>query len=344
MTDVAAQPFGVTTPAFDRSPLDVRGLLSRPIWKELRTFLAVAKSRSFTEAAALLHTSGPTVSREVKRLESQIGAQLVISSHSGIQLTPTGRALAIDLAELDFKLHTLSSNLERERTSVAGRVTVSVTSGLAVSFVAPAVMRLNARFPDIELDLKGQISMVDFGKNLTDIMVSLTPLQRADVTSELLGTLHLIPVVSRGYVARRGVPKIGQLEHHNFLACSYYAGPPFAKWRETSESGRIAHHCEDSLAYFSLIKSGAGVGLLGNYVLIEPSLVPLDLGIHVPLPLYAAVTTDRLRSKAVAAVFEWLLTTFRDNPMFAAELLLQPTRSAPEEDFRAFFNLPTHRP
>lgn len=329
-------------PAVNRSPLDVEGLLSRPIWKELRTFLAVAKSRSFAEAALMLNTSGPTVGREVKRLESQIGAQLVVSSHSGVTLTEQGRTLALDLAELDFKLHTLSSNLRREKTDVAGTVTVSVTSGLSVAFVAPAALRLNRRYPHIAVELKDQISFVDFGNNQAEIMLSMAPLPRADVTSQLVGTLHLVPVAHRRYIEAQGVPHRSRLGQHRFLDCSYYSasGEPWSRWRALVRAGLPAHSATNSLAYYAFAKSGAGIALLGNYVLIDPDFVPIDLDLHIPIRLYLIAQTDRLRSRPVRAVFDWLTEIFAVNPMFSADLVLQPTRTAPEDDFRAFFNLP----
>ena len=336
-----ALPFDQTSSVVDRSPLDVAGLLSRPIWKELRTFLAVAKSRSFAEAAAMLHTSGPTVSREVKRLEQQLATKLVVSSHSGITLTEAGRALALQLADLDFQLHTLSSNLKRDKADVAGTVTISVTSGLSVAFVAPAVQRLNARFPHIAVDLKDQMSFVDFAKNQAEIMLSMAPLQRGDVTSREVGTLHLIPVAHRRYIETHGVPSLGRLAQHRFLQCSYYTAPGaiWDRWRDLVASGLPAHSAANSLAYYSFAKSGAGVALLGNYVLIDPDFVPIDLNVHVPIRLHLVALTDRLRAPPVRAVFDWLAELFADNPMFAGDLLLQPTHSAPENDFRAFFNL-----
>lgn len=340
-----ALPFEPTSPVVDHSPLDIAGLLSRPVWKELRTFLAVAKSRSFAEAAVMLNSSGPTVGRDVKRLEAQLSAKLVVAGHSGITLTERGRFLALALADLDAKLHTLSSDLRREKADVAGTVAISVTSGLSVAFVAPAVARLNRRFPHISVDLKDQISFVDFGKNQADIMLSMAPLPRADVTSFEVGTLHLIPVAHRQYIDAHGVPSLARLEQHRFLQCSYYTatGELWDRWRLVLEKGRVAHGCANSLAYYALAKSGAGIALLGNYVLIEPEFVPIDLNVHIPIRLYLVVSSDRLRSRPVKAVFDWLAELFTTNPMFARELTLQPTRTAPENDFRAFFNLPGGR-
>ena len=342
MTLDTAEPYERVTPELDRSPLDLEGILSLPVWKELRTFLAVAKSRSFSAAAAMLNASGPTVSRDVKRLEEQLGAQLVVSSHVGVKLTQTGHDLALHLAELDFRLFSISTSLRRERASLAGRVTISVTSGLSVAFIAPSVVRLNQRFPEIEISLKNQISIVDFHKNQADIMISAVPIRRTGITIREIGVLHFIPIASRAYLQRVGVPASrASIANHTFLQCGYYEAetPAWELWKTLSEGGRLTHSSEDTLSYYSMVKCGAGIGLLGNYVLIEPSLVPIELGIHIPLQLYAVVETDRLRSKPVSAAFDWLIEVFETNPMFGKELAVRPSKSPPEQDFRSFFNL-----
>ncbi len=342
MTLDTAEPYERVTPGLDRSPLDLEGILSLPVWKELRTFLAVAKSKSFSAAAILLNASGPTVSRDVKRLEEQLGAQLVVSSHVGVKLTPTGHDLALHLAELDFRLFSISTSLRRERASLAGRVTISVTSGLSVAFIAPSVVRLNERYPELEISLKNQISIVDFHKNQADIMVSAVPIKRTGITMREIGVLHFIPVASRSYLQRVGVPAgRASIANHTFLQCGYYEAetPAWEQWKTLSEGGRLTHSSEDTLSYYSMVKCGAGIGLLGNYVLIEPSLVPIELGIHIPLQLYAVVETDRLRSKPVSAAYDWLIEVFETNPMFGNELAVRPSKSPAEQDFRSFFNL-----
>jgi DNA-binding transcriptional LysR family regulator len=112
----------------------------------------------------------------VKRLQEQIGSQLVISTVSGVTLTETGRKLAIQVAELDFQLFALSNDLKDEMDAVTGRVAVSVTSGLAVAIVAPAVSRLNDSYPRLNLDIREQVSLVNFENTQADLMISLSPI------------------------------------------------------------------------------------------------------------------------------------------------------------------------
>src|SRR5260370_25209803 len=63
--------------------------------RHLRYFVAVAEAGSLTVAAErTLHTSQPSLSRQIRDLEDEVGAQLLRRSGRGIELTPAGRALS----------------------------------------------------------------------------------------------------------------------------------------------------------------------------------------------------------------------------------------------------------
>src|SRR5271154_6379865 len=61
--------------------------------RHLRYFVAVAEAGSMSVAAErMLHTSQPSLSRQIRDLEDEVGAQLLTRSARGIELTPAGRA------------------------------------------------------------------------------------------------------------------------------------------------------------------------------------------------------------------------------------------------------------
>jgi len=67
--------------------------------RHLRYFVAVAEAGSLTVAAARkLHTSQPSLSRQIRDLEDEVGAQLLTRRARGIELTSAGRAFSITLA------------------------------------------------------------------------------------------------------------------------------------------------------------------------------------------------------------------------------------------------------
>lgn len=91
------EPFEKEQQVYHRSTLDEPIILSGPFWAELRTFLAVAKAKSFNKAGDILGISHPTVSRQVKRLQDLMGVPLICQPHKELYLRSTVRTSLIPL-------------------------------------------------------------------------------------------------------------------------------------------------------------------------------------------------------------------------------------------------------
>ncbi|MEF2074844.1 LysR family transcriptional regulator [Consotaella aegiceratis] len=337
---VGAKPF--TQSFLNRTPLEDIRLLSGDYWDELRVFLAVAKAGSFKRAADLLGTSHPTVSRQVRRLQDVIHAQLIVPSARGVTLTRKGKVLAEKLAALDQSLFSLSSDLKSESQKLEGLVRVSITDGLGLFFLVPLLRHLSGLYPYIQVEIQSPLNVNDLRQNQTDMMVSFAPIASQDVVSRPLGTLHLIPVVTQDYVNRMGWPTASNLSRHLFIQSRLYQGdgPTWLSWNEMVAEGRVAHVCDDSVVYGMMVKAGLGIGLLGNYTMIEPSARPLDLGVHVPIPTFACALKERLNSRPVRVIFDQICENLgRSNPWFGEELVLSAAPSLVDDGIRTMFNL-----
>ena len=330
--EVSKAPFDATQKALHHSPLDDPHLQSGPFWGELRVFLAVAKAKSFSRAADELGMSQPTVSRQVRRLQDVIGSQLVVSSQNHIQLTNKGRELAETLISLDERLFEISHELRAESTEAEGLVRISVTEALAGLFIAPNLFAFSEKYPKIQLHLRNPTNLTAFRENLTDIMVSYAP-AGAGVECRSQGFVHLIPQASHSYVERHGMPTRSNLESHFFLDTEYYSAKTgvWDQWQRAVARGVVAHYCDNSYAYALMAKSGLGIALLGTYTLADPVAIPLDLDVHVTLPLYLLAMPDRLQAKPVRLVYDWLSSIFNpDSKWLAPELNLH---DLPKEAF-----------
>jgi len=307
------------------SPLDDPHILSGPFWGELRVFLAVAKAKSFNRAAEALGMSQPTVSRQVRRLQDVMGAPLVIPTQAGITLTRQGEELARSLSVLDQKLFEISHDLTAETRNAEGTVKLAGNEALAGLFIAPALVMFNEIYPKIRLQICTPHNNLDFRANHADVMISEMALQQSDVVSRQLGYLHLLPVASQLYIERYGVPTHSNLSSHCFLqtdSCARRDGI-WDSWLDLIAKGVVTHSCDNLITYSMMVRNGLGIGLVSTCALVNPMNVPLELGVHIRTPIYALASVERLGTKSVQIVFDWLSDIFGEAvPWFNAELRL----------------------
>ena len=135
---------------------------------ELRTleyFLAIAREGSLTRAAKSLHVTQPTLSRQLASLENELGQQLYVRTHSGIELTQAGEVLrgyAASIVELSEKAEDAVSLTERE---ISGPVYLGLGETRAVETLARAMGRVRAEHPGVSFKIRSG--------NTTDLMDGL---------------------------------------------------------------------------------------------------------------------------------------------------------------------------
>src|SRR5579883_427699 len=245
------QPFDPSRERLNQTPLNDPRLLSGPYWDELRTFLAVAKSRSFNRAALMLNVSQPSVSRSIRRLQGMVGSQLVLASKKGVVLTDRGKELAETLIAFDERISIISRSLSAESKEAAGIVRFSSTEAIAGLFVIPALQKFCRQYPKISLHIRNITNMVGFRENQSDIVLGFSPSQQPGVESRAVGFMHLIPFASKKYVSRYGAPTRANLADHRFVDSEYYSSRTEAwrSWRAAVEQGTTTHLCDNSYAY-----------------------------------------------------------------------------------------------
>jgi DNA-binding transcriptional LysR family regulator len=156
-------------------------------------------------------------------------------------------------------------------------------------------------------------------------MVAVRAPNRPDMVARRLGYLHMLPVACQPYIERYGVPTRSNLSSHCFVQteiCSKRGGM-WDSWLDLIEQGVVTHSCDNLLTYSLMVKYGLGIGLVGSCAMADPKVVPLELGVHIRAPIYAVAPSERLTTRAVQIVFDWLSDIFGETvPWFGAELKL----------------------
>lgn len=338
--DARSHPFDTTAPSISRRALDHADLLSGDYWGELRTFLWVAKAGSLSKAAELLGSSHATVGREIRRLQDQMGSQLVVLTKNGAQLTQKGRALTDELLRLDQRLFSIASDLRAEKAEAEGAVRLGITDGLGICFLVPELERFSKKYPKIQVHLKSPGNFKNLRENQTDVILGFSRDPAHDMTSRPLGWLHFIPVASESYIERMGVPTHSNIRKHQFIDSEIYSAKgAWDAWHNLLRRGTVAHYCDASISYGMMVKAGHGIGLLANYTMMDPAFRPLDLDVYVKLRLHAVALTERLDAKPVRIVMGLLEGLFSaHNPWFQEAMALTVQDRSYQERYATLFN------
>lgn len=115
----------------------------------LKYFLAVAREENITKAAALLHLTQPTLSRQLMQLEEELGVQLFRRSRYHIELTEDGMLLRrraqelVDLAEKTTREFTL------RETELMGEIAIGAGETRSMSFLSRAMVSFREHYPKV---------------------------------------------------------------------------------------------------------------------------------------------------------------------------------------------------
>ena len=131
----------------------------------LEYFLAVTREQSISGAAESLHLSQPTLSRQLKDMEDELGKQLMIRGNRKITLTEEGMILRKRAEEILELVQKTEHEITISDDVIAGDVYIGAGETDAVRLIAKAGKRLQAEYPDIHYHISSGDS--------TDVLESL---------------------------------------------------------------------------------------------------------------------------------------------------------------------------
>jgi DNA-binding transcriptional LysR family regulator len=186
----------------------------------MQVFVRIAEMRSLSRAARAMRVSLPTVSRQLRELEAELGQSLVARTTRRLALTEAGerfygRAVPILRAVDEAKL------TAAEGVDVAGVVVISapVTAGLVR--IGPGLSALRARYQRLVVELRLEDHVADLVADGVDIAVRASTQRNAgsDVIARKVGSWPNVLVAAPSYLRRHAPPQSASaLARHRLLA------------------------------------------------------------------------------------------------------------------------------
>ena len=176
--------------------------------RRLRYFVAVAEELHFGRAAQRLNISQPPLSVQIRTLEREIGAPLLIRTQRRVELTEAGRVLLEEARRLLGQAEAAVIHVRRAAEGTVGRLTIGFVSTVDYSILPPLVRRFRQKYPGISLkllELTGDRQQALLQSGELDLGLSILPSPASDLTMRPVFREPLIAAVpaSHPLAARR---------------------------------------------------------------------------------------------------------------------------------------------
>lgn len=122
-------------------------------FRVLQYFLAIAREETISGAAQHLHITQPTLSRQMKELEEELGKQLFIRGNRKISLTEDGMFLRNRAEEIVNLVEKTESDLMLSDTSISGDIYIGSGETEGMRLIAKVIQKCQKECPDIKFHL-----------------------------------------------------------------------------------------------------------------------------------------------------------------------------------------------
>src|SRR5437667_1851252 len=186
---------------------------------DLLAFLAVARERSFTKAAAKLGVSQSALSHTLRGLEARLGLRLLTRTTRSVSPTEAGERLLQTVGHRFEEIEAELESLSELREKPAGTIRISAGEHAVNAILSPALMKFLPRYPDIKVEIAVDHSLIDIVAQRYDAGVRSGEQVAKDMIAVRIGPdMRMAVVGAPSYFAKRSPPKKPQdLTEHNCI-------------------------------------------------------------------------------------------------------------------------------
>jgi DNA-binding transcriptional LysR family regulator len=200
----------------------------------MRAFRCIVECRGFTAAAERLDTTHSTISRQLQKLETELGARLINRNTRRFSLTAAGEQYYAASVDILDRVESAALAVAKDAERPAGLLRISVPMVIGTLELASWLPAFQQRYPDIQIDLSCNDQFVDLVAQGFDVALRISgPLADSSLVARPLIVSEMVLVASAAYVARHGLPRqVDELVDHQLL--TFTGG---ADWVLTSDRG-----------------------------------------------------------------------------------------------------------
>ncbi|MFF9321937.1 LysR substrate-binding domain-containing protein [Streptomyces sp. NPDC014735] len=272
--------------------------------RHLRYFVAVAETRHFGKAAEQLHMAQPPLSQAIRRLEAELGVELLRRTTRQVSLTGAGEVFRTDAERILKAVDEAVARVGRFASGAEGVLRIGLT-GSASYRQLPALARLVKReMPQVILEVHTEMltpaQEAGLIERRLDIGVLRPPVRQEGITHRSLAAETLVVAVpERHPLAETDTVRVEQLRHEDFVMYGATLGSVVddAVVRSCLAAGFYPHRAyevTETSAALALVAAGLGIAVLPDSIRSAPreGVLCRDIEDALSIPLSLAWRED----------------------------------------------------
>ncbi|MUV37524.1 HTH-type transcriptional regulator BsdA [Lentibacillus sp. JNUCC-1] len=245
--------------------------------RQIKYFMEVARREHVTEAANALHVAQSAVSRQIAKLEEELGVALFIREGRVVRLTPIGKVFLEQMERAMNRFDDAQRIIEEYTDPERGTIHIGFPSSVAAYILPTALSRFRRDYPNVKFELKQGsyyeiINSVVKGE-VNMAMVGPVPADHPKVAGTILFTEKIAALVPAGHhLADRTAVTLNDLRNDPFVM--FPEGYVLRDMTEEAcrQSGfrpNVSFEGKDMDAIKGLVSAGLGVSLVPEITLID---------------------------------------------------------------------------
>ncbi|MBX8536506.1 LysR family transcriptional regulator [Pseudomonas cichorii] len=176
--------------------------------RDIPAFLAVARERSFTRAAAQLGVSQSALSHTIRALEQRLGLRLLTRTTRSVSPTEAGERLIQGVASRFAAITEEMAAFEKLRDKPAGTVRITASDFAAKTILWPRLSRLQPEYPEVKIEIAIEAGLTDIVAERFDAGVRFGDQIAKDMTAVRISRdIRMVIVGAPSYLEKHPPPK-----------------------------------------------------------------------------------------------------------------------------------------
>lgn len=187
-------------------------------FKCMKSFILVAKNRSFTIAARKQGVGLAKVSKQINFLEEWLSSSLFIRTTRKVELTAKGEVFLNYAEDIIKRLEDAQNDIENSDIQPRGEIAVSITAGLNVTFFIEHFANFLSKYDQVKLNIHNINSPLTVLEGTCDVSISSIDVSDPRLVKYIFCSFKRKLYASPKYLEKRGVPScLADLSKHNTL-------------------------------------------------------------------------------------------------------------------------------